>query len=66
MQQYEKDGMTGAHREKLNTHNQYLQTMVAFGIPGILILLGNLFIPIFTAIKRKQICLFDVFTDTLS
>lgn len=55
MQQYEKDGMTGAHREKLNAHNQYLQTVVAVGIPGIVILLANLFIPIFTAIKRKQL-----------
>ena len=54
MQQYEKDGMTGARREKLNTHNQYLQTMVAVGIPGILILLGNLFIPLFISIRQKR------------
>lgn len=54
MQQYQKDGMTGAHCEKLNAHNQYLQTMVALGIPGILILLGNLFIPLYIAIKRKR------------
>lgn len=54
MLQYQQEGMTGAHREKLNTHNQYLQTMVALGIPGIFILLGNLFIPLFVSIKRKQ------------
>jgi len=28
--------------------------MVAVGIPGILILLANLFIPMYIAIKRKQ------------
>ena len=54
MQEYQKEGMAGAHREKLNAHNQYLQTMVAVGIPGILILLANLFIPMYIAIKRKQ------------
>jgi O-antigen ligase len=54
MDEYQKEGMTGAYREMLNSHNQYLQTMVAVGIPGLLILLGNLFIPMFTAIKRKR------------
>jgi len=54
MQQYKQDGMMGIYQEKLNSHNQYLQTMVAIGIPGILILLGNLFIPLVYTIKRKQ------------
>jgi O-antigen ligase len=54
MQQYQKDGMIGIYREKLNTHSQYLQTMLAVGIPGILILLANLFIPVFISIKQKR------------
>jgi len=54
MKQYQKDGMTGAYREQLNTHNQYLQTTVAVGVPGILILLSNLFIPMLITIKRKR------------
>jgi O-antigen ligase len=54
MRQYQQDGMTGAYREKLNAHNQYLQTMVVLGIPGILILLANLLIPIFIAIRQKR------------
>lgn len=55
MQQYQNNGMTGAYREKLNAHNQYLQTMIAVGIPGILLLLGNLIIPMFMAVRRKQL-----------
>lgn len=58
MHQYEKDGMTGARREKLNTHNQYLQTMIALGIPGILLLLGNLFIPLYVSIRQKRFVYF--------
>jgi len=54
MSQYQKDNMTGAYREMLNAHNQYLQTMLAVGIPGILILLSNLFIPMFISIKKKR------------
>lgn len=54
MNQYRADGMTGVLREKLNTHNQYLQVMVAVGIPGILILLANLLIPAFISIREKR------------
>ena len=54
MNQYKADGMIGVYHEKLNTHNQYLQIMVALGIPGILILLGNLLIPAFISIKEKR------------
>lgn len=54
MHQYVADSLTGAHSEKLNAHNQYLQTAIALGIPGILILLCNLFLPLFLAIKRKR------------
>jgi len=58
MNQYKADGMTGIYHEKLNTHNQYLQTMVAVGIPGILILLANLLIPVFVSIKEKRFVYF--------
>ncbi len=54
LDQYQKDGMTGAYNEILNAHNQYLQTLVAVGIPGLLMLLANLFIPLFMAIRRKR------------
>ncbi len=54
MHQYIADSMTGAHAEKLNAHNQYLQTAISVGIPGILILLANLFIPLILAIKKKR------------
>jgi len=52
--QYLKDGMTGAYHNKLNSHNQYLQTAMALGIPGLLILLYNLFIPLVISFKQKR------------
>lgn len=58
MNQYKADGMTGIYHEKLNTHNQYLQAMVAVGIPGILILLANLLVPVFVSIKEKRFVYF--------
>ncbi len=58
MNQYKADGMTGIYHEKLNTHNQYLQTMVAVGIPGILILLANFLVPVFISIKEKRFVYF--------
>lgn len=71
--QYLKDGMTGALNNKLNCHNQYLQTTIALGIPGIIILLGNLLIPFFKSIKQKRfvymmfilILLFNFLTESM-
>jgi O-antigen ligase len=36
---YEAGGLTGAFEHKLNAHNQYLQTFIGMGIPGITLLL---------------------------
>ena len=38
MNEYQKSGMTGAYEKKFNAHNQFLQTMIALGIPGIIFL----------------------------
>lgn len=38
-------------KKGLNTHNQYLQVLLAIGIPGLVIFLINLFYPIFQAFR---------------
>lgn len=36
--QYEQNGLSGAFEHKLNAHNQYFQTFLGLGYPGIIIL----------------------------
>jgi O-antigen ligase len=50
--QYKKDGFTGIESKKLNAHNQFLQTGVALGFPGLIILLLVFILPFFS--KKKQ------------
>lgn len=52
---YEKAGMTGAFKSRLNAHNQYLQTLVAIGSLGLILLLVSIFIPSIIALKYKNI-----------
>ncbi len=51
---YEKAGLTGAFREHLNTHNQFLQTAVGLGLLGtILLLIQTLGFIIYGFVKRN-------------
>lgn len=43
---YQQNGITGALTKKLNAHNQFLQTAVALGLIGCLILTASLFLPL--------------------
>lgn len=52
---YEINHYSGALEKKLNAHNQYLQTYIAIGIIGLLILLGMIFIPFYMALKQRII-----------
>ncbi|MEN8224596.1 MAG: O-antigen ligase family protein [Bacteroidota bacterium] len=45
LDKYEEKGMNHARQLQLNAHNQYLQTMIAVGILGLIILLLNLVLP---------------------
>jgi O-antigen ligase len=51
--QYQKNGFTGIESKKLNAHNQFLQTGVALGFPGLIILLLVFIIP-FISLKKQQ------------
>ena len=52
--QYEKLGYTGALEHKLNAHNQFLQTGVALGYIGLLVLLATFFVPIYFSWLNKN------------
>ncbi len=54
MAQYKNDKVTGAFKEHLNAHNQFLQTTLALGILGGLLLLFNLIYPSVFAIKNDN------------
>jgi O-antigen ligase len=41
-QAYLKNGMTDAYEKELNAHNQFLQTALAVGLPGLLLLMALL------------------------
>ena len=51
---YKEENVEEALELKLNAHNQYLQTFVTLGIPGLLALLLMLVLPMFTAFRSKH------------
>ena len=62
-----KDELVGKYREnkveealefKLNAHNQYLQTFITLGLPGIFVLLLMLFLPMIAAFRFHHILYF--------
>lgn len=53
IQTYKNNGYTGAFNSKLNAHNQYLQTFIAIGLIGFLVLIAMLIIPFFQALKQR-------------
>ncbi len=52
---YKTNQYSGALENRLNAHNQYLQTFIAIGIIGFFVLIGLLFIPLYEALKRRNI-----------
>jgi len=53
-QEYQKRNMAFAEKFQLNCHNQYLQTLLANGFAGLIILLSILFIAFKESIKTKN------------
>jgi O-antigen ligase len=54
MGQYAKDSVLGALKEKLNTHDEYLQVMIAIGIGGLICLLACLVLPFYKCFKERR------------
>lgn len=47
MQKYKEYGLENLQKNKYNCHNQYLETMVAVGLPGFMVFLFWLLLPLF-------------------
>ena len=58
MQKYKEKGITNALLQRLNAHNQYLQTTIALGFFGLLVLLFCLYLPLHFAIRQKNLLVF--------
>ena len=52
--EYEKKEITTAYEQKLNAHNQYLQTFVAVGLIGFLVLTLMLLVPLLSSLKKRH------------
>jgi len=56
---YLEHGMNDLNERNLNFHNQYLETILQVGIPGIIILIAVLIIPLYLAVKQKNFLYFS-------
>ncbi|MFC2101225.1 O-antigen ligase family protein [Bacteroidota bacterium] len=52
---YKKHDYKNAMKLRLNAHNQFLQTFIAIGLIGLLLLILNLILPLFYAFKKQDI-----------
>jgi O-antigen ligase len=55
IQKYEELGYDYLMEMKVDPHNQYLQMMLAAGIPGLIILLSSFLFPAYFAFRKKKI-----------
>jgi O-antigen ligase len=55
LQSYKSKDYAGILENRLNAHNQYLQTYIAVGIPGFLVLILMLFIPLIQSFRTGNI-----------
>jgi O-antigen ligase len=58
---YEKQGLTIAYQQKLNAHNQFIQTFLTVGLPGFLILLWMLLSPLIRSFFNQDRLVFGFF-----
>ncbi len=61
LQSYQKRGMTGAFKNKLNAHNQYFQSVITFGFVGLVYFIFLLIYMIFKVLKYKNFIYFSFF-----
>jgi len=57
LRRYRDDGLTGAYEHRPNAHNQFLQSGVALGLPGLLLLLWSFVAPAAAAFRRHRLYL---------
>lgn len=54
---YEEMNIQQAIKEKLNAHNQYLQTFIAIGFTGFILLVVSLILPVLHGLQKRKILL---------
>jgi len=59
LKEYKIENVTEGFQKKLNAHNQYVQTFVALGIIGFLLLLGMLVLPAWMSIRLEHYLYFS-------
>lgn len=58
MDKYKEQGITQAYHDHLNAHNQYLQTFIALGLFGFLVLLAGFVLPAIFSFKHNNMLYF--------
>ena len=53
LKEYKNNNIIPAFEQKLNAHNQYLQTFVATGLPGFLMLVSMILIPLWYSLRKE-------------
>jgi O-antigen ligase len=56
-QKYQEKNIQQAIKENLNAHNQYLQTFIAIGFGGFVLLVASLYLPLLQGIKHGKVLL---------
>ncbi|MBI9037062.1 MAG: O-antigen ligase family protein [Bacteroidales bacterium] len=51
VKEYKKENITAAYKQKLNAHNQYIQTSLSIGFFGLIVLLISLLLPFVDSFK---------------
>ncbi len=54
MEEYQRQGMSGAFEHKLNTHSAFYQVFVSLGLIGFLLFLAILLLPLYYAFKTSN------------
>lgn len=54
LKKYLERGMTTEHQNELNSHNQFLNTAIALGVVGLVILLLSLLFPLYLSLTNKN------------
>lgn len=54
VEHYRINDLEKVYHQRLNAHNQYLQTIIAIGVPGFLVLTGMLLLPAILAFRRNH------------
>ena len=58
LEKYKQEGLTGIYQKQLNAHNQFLQTFIAIGFTGMLLLFFGVLVQFIHSIRVRDLLLF--------